>query len=120
MEVGREVRTLLLKLFKEFYRYFDTSTETLNSDGRRLFEELARYLVYEHPELKPLVKKVRREPTLQNLLKLVDHVLGEREYAEELLSTAIYGPYTLTLGQGSGERDTIDSSKSWDPLRDSS
>lgn len=64
----------------------------LNSDGRRLFEEFARMLVYEHPEYKPLVSKARRDPSLENILRVAELVIT-REEARELIDTCLHGPY---------------------------
>lgn len=93
-EFGREVRSLLRKLISGYHRYF--SMDRLNSDGRRLFEEAARMLVYEHPEYKPLVTKARRNPVLDNVMKIASLVLGDE--AEEILITAIQGLYDYTSG----------------------
>jgi len=91
---GREVKNLLRKLITGYFRYF--SMDKLNSDGRKLFEEAARMLVYEHPEYKPLVTKARRDPTLDNVMKIAKLVLGEE--ANHLLITAIQGPYDYISG----------------------
>ncbi len=91
---GREVKNLLRKLITGYFKYF--SMDKLNSDGRRLFEEAARMLVYEHPEYKPLVTKARRDPTLDNVMKIAKLVLGEE--ADHLLITAIQGPYDYIAG----------------------
>lgn len=42
----------------------------LNSDGRRLFESLARLLLEEHPEHRRLVHRARREPTWENIARM--------------------------------------------------
>lgn len=86
---GSDVRSLARKLISGYLMYF--SRDSLNSDGRRLFEEMARTLVYEHPGMKSLVRKARRRPTLANVMKVVERVLGEE--ARELLRGAVEGPY---------------------------
>ncbi len=89
MKFGKDVGFILRKLIKGYMVYF--SRGALNSDGRRLFEEAARMIVYEHPELKPLISKARRNPTLENILKIAERVLGGE--ARVLLASAINGPY---------------------------
>ncbi len=91
---GPEVRSLLKKLLLGYWNYFDRYG-VLNSDGRKLLAELLRYLVYEHPELKSLAKRVRKEPTLDNVAKLARVVLGEE--VEELVKLGIYGPYSYAI-----------------------
>ena len=86
---GPDVRSLARKLIAGYPLYF--ARDSLNSDGRKLFEEMARMLVYEHPELKGLVRRARRRPTLANVMKVVERVLGEE--ARELLKGAVEGPY---------------------------
>jgi len=34
-------------------------------------------LIYEHPELKPMIRRIRRNPTLDNVLKIARVVLGD-------------------------------------------
>ena len=92
---GPEVRSLARKLLLGYRIYFDRFG-ALNSDGRRLLAELCRYLVYEHPEMKEFVKRVRKEPTLENLAKLFSTILGEEE-VRELIDIGIYGLYTDTI-----------------------
>jgi len=91
---GPEVRNLLRKLLLGYYLYFDRFG-VLNSDGRRLLAEALRYLVYEHPELKSLARRVRKDPTLENVSRLARAVLGDE--VEELVRLGIYGPYSYNL-----------------------
>ncbi len=94
MSFGPEVRNLLRKLLLGYRTYFDRFG-ALNSDGRKLLSELTRYLVHEHPEMKPLVQRVRKNPTLENVSKLAREVLGDEE-VENLIKAALYGPYTYS------------------------
>jgi len=91
---GRDVKNLLRKLIKGYFKYF--SMDKLNSDGRKIFEEMARMLIYEHPEYKSLITKARHDPTLDNVMKIARLVLGEE--ANHLLITAIQGPINYTSG----------------------
>jgi len=77
------------KLLEGYVFYF--SHDVLNTEGRKVFEEMARMLLDEHPELKPMVKRVRREPTLKNVMKLARLVLGE--YSEKMPLLSVQGPY---------------------------
>jgi len=47
------------------------SQDILNSEGRKVLELIIRHVLREHPELKKVVWKVRRNPTRENVLKLV-------------------------------------------------
>jgi len=87
---GPDVYRLFRKLVLGYYEYF--SHDLLNSEGRKVFEEAVRMLIYEHPEYKPLITKARRKPTLENVLKVVRLVLGEDE-VKDLLDIAIHGVY---------------------------
>jgi hypothetical protein len=42
----------------------------LNSEGRKVFEKFVRAFLEVYPEHKPMVVRVRRKPTLKNVLKL--------------------------------------------------
>jgi len=88
---GPDVVRLARKLAEGYRAYF--SMDSLNSEGRKLFEEMARMLVEEHPELKQLVTKARRKPTLDNVRKVLDRVLGE-EQVDALIHAASQGPYS--------------------------
>lgn len=50
-------------------------------------------LVEEHPELKQLVTRARRKPTLENVKKILERILGE-EQVDELLEASLQGPYS--------------------------
>lgn len=65
----REAYRLLRKLILEYEEYF--SHDVLNSEGRKVFEKAVKIILREHPELKQLVSRVRRKPTLENILKIV-------------------------------------------------
>ena len=65
----REAYRLLTKLIVEYEEYF--SHDVLNSEGRKVFEKAVKIILREHPELKQLVSRVRRKPTLENILKIV-------------------------------------------------
>lgn len=92
MEFGPDVINLAKKLVLGYREYF--SYDKLNSEGRKVFEEMARMLIDEHPELKPLVRRVRRKPTFDNVSKILRLVLGDE--VNYLLEVAIQGPYTLS------------------------
>ena len=89
--IPKYVRSVLKKLLTERRRYFD-KRELLNSDGRKLLEEALRKLVRYDPGRKRLVRRIRREPSYSELLRLVQHLLGD-ECAEELAGTG-FEPYT--------------------------
>ncbi len=59
---------LFKKLVENYSLYF--SHDVLNSEGRKVFEKFVRAFLEVYPEHKPMVVRVRREPTLKNVLKL--------------------------------------------------
>ncbi len=91
---GPDVVRLARKLAGGYMVYF--SRGVLNSEGRKVFEELARMLIDEHPELKKIVTRARRNPTLENVARVLERVLGEE--VSNLLAGAIEGPYTYSSG----------------------
>ncbi|RLG82421.1 MAG: hypothetical protein DRO40_07730 [Thermoprotei archaeon] len=93
MDFGPDVKNLLKKLLLGYHIYFHN--DVLNSDGRKIFEEALRMLVYEHPELKKTVYKARRNPDLEHVLKIAVMVLGEE--ANRLLKIGVLGVYEYRL-----------------------
>lgn len=89
MKFGPDVVRLARKIASNHLLYF--SYDQLNSEGRKVFEEMARMLVHEHPELKKLVVRARRRPTLDNVMKVLERVLGEEAW--ELVKGSVEGPY---------------------------
>lgn len=87
---GPDVERLARKLVAGYMVYF--SHDLLNSEGRKVFEEMARMLVDEHPELKPIVVKTRKNPTLENVMKIAERILGSE--ARILLRNSVSGPYS--------------------------
>lgn len=90
MKFGKDVEALLRKLLLGYRQYFHS--DVLNSDGRKLFEEILRMIVHEHPELRRSIYRLRRAPTIDSVLKLAKIVLGRRE-AEEVYKIGVYGLY---------------------------
>ena len=89
LRFGPDVYNLFKKLLLGFKLYF--SGDVLNSEGRKVFGEAVRMLVYEHHEYKDLITRVRRNPTLENVMKIARLVLGDE--AEKMLKIGIYGLY---------------------------
>ena len=87
---GRDVKALLKKLLLGKESYF--SKGRLNSEGRKVFEEAARMLIYEHPHYKAIVKRARRTGGLEDVLKIAKLVLGEEESRVLILSSQL-SPY---------------------------
>ncbi|MEM1546020.1 MAG: hypothetical protein QXY40_11345 [Candidatus Methanomethylicia archaeon] len=90
MSYGFDVRNLLRKLLLNYRGYF--SNDVLNSEGRKVFEEMARMLIHEHPEHKPIIQKARRNPSLKNILKIARIVLDED--IEDIIKQVDDEPYT--------------------------
>lgn len=89
MSYGVDVKNLLRKLLTNYRVYF--SNDVLNSEGRKVFEEMARMLIHEHPEHKPTIRKARRNLSLKNILKIARIVLGDD--VEDIVRQADDGPY---------------------------
>ncbi len=89
MKFGPDVKNLMRKLLEGYVFYF--SNDMLNTEGRKIFEEMARMLIDECPELKPMVKRARRNPKLENIMKLAKIILGDE--AEKLPLLSVQGPY---------------------------
>lgn len=64
-----ELCELLEALLGEAWRLFDKN-DCLNSDGRRLFETMARMLLEDHREYRGLVKQARSHPCLEKVLRV--------------------------------------------------
>ncbi len=64
-----EVCQLYHHLLENLHRYMD-KREVLNSDGRRLLHKITKMLLEDAPRLRNLVAKARKNPTLENILKL--------------------------------------------------
>ncbi|MEM1509599.1 MAG: hypothetical protein QW291_01770 [Thermofilaceae archaeon] len=90
LSFGPDVERLARKLVAGYMVYF--SYDLLNSEGRKIFEEMARMLIHEHPELKNIVVKARKNPTLENVMKIAERILGPE--ARILLRNSVNGPYS--------------------------
>lgn len=69
------IKSLLIELLTNIDRYFDKNL-TLNSDGRRLLSKIIYALLSNNFVDKNLVKSVRKEPTIENIIKLATEILG--------------------------------------------
>lgn len=70
--------SLIRKLLTGYGLYF-SKDGTLNSDGRKLLEDILKPTVKRYPHLKQLARKVRRDPTLENVIKLASIYLNDDE-----------------------------------------
>ncbi len=76
--MSTEVDNLIRKLLTRREEFFDKSN-VLNSDGRRLLSKIIRMVLSEYPELRKLASKTRKNPTLENITKLVEEITHVRE-----------------------------------------
>lgn len=81
----KEVKSLLTKLLTN-YRLFFSKDGVLNSEGRKLFENIARTIIREHPERKEMISRVRKKPTIDNIIKVATIYVSEDEVYELLNS----------------------------------
>ncbi len=77
------MRSLLRKLLMNFTTYFSKDC-VLNSDGRKLLEEVARNTIRRYPMFKKVVNKVRKDPSLENVVRLARIYMCEDEINELL------------------------------------
>ncbi len=97
----QHIAGLLEKLLVYNTRYF--SRGYLNSDGRRILEEAIKHILEKHPEKKKLVARVRRNPSLENVLRLAEEFLGEE--AHRILERSRRHPYRYRDEPGAGRLD---------------
>lgn len=76
--MSEEVENLVRKLLTNRGEFFD-KTNTLNSDGRRLLNKIIKLVLSNHPELRRLATKTRKNPTLENVAKLAEEILSTLE-----------------------------------------
>jgi len=81
----KELKSLITKLLTN-YRLFFSKDGVLNSEGRKLFENIARIVLREHPERKEIISKVRKKPTIDNIIKVATIYVDEDEVYELLNS----------------------------------
>ncbi len=82
---GDLMRALLTKI-----REYLSNDGTLNSDGRRLLRDIVREIAKNRRGLMKLARRVRKEPSLENVMKLARELIGGE--ADELLAEALWGP----------------------------
>lgn len=74
---------LLHSLFKELivnrWKYFDD--EYVNSDGRKLLEDIFRIVVEVNPSLRRRIYRVRRDPSFSNIVKIGVELIGFEIYS---------------------------------------
>lgn len=89
--VGGDLRSLMRKLLLHYREYF-SKDGSLNSDGRRILNEFLRILLRQYPEHRSLVRSVRKDPTLENILKLAYIVMDSDEVSDALHLAIYYSP----------------------------
>lgn len=82
-------------------RKYLSNDGTLNSDGRRLLRDIIREIAKNRKSLMGLARKIRKDPSIENFMKLAREIIGEE--ADELLATALWGP-----GEGIAEEPSRD------------
>ena len=64
------IKPLKRELVDHYREYFDN--DVLNSEGRKVFEQIVRICLLNNLSVKKLVDKVRRKPTYDNVLKFLN------------------------------------------------
>jgi len=65
-------RSLLLKLIDGREEYFHD--DYINSDGRKILEEVFKILIYNYPWLRERVRKLRKNPCFDNIVKFYNDI----------------------------------------------
>jgi hypothetical protein len=63
------MRSLFSKLFLNYIEFF-SKDGVLNSDGRRVLEEILRPSVKRYSRLRKIARRVRKDPTLENVMRI--------------------------------------------------
>ncbi len=90
MDWGPDIAPLLEKLLLHVDEYF--SRGRLNTEGRKVFEEAARMIVYEKPYYKPYVARARRSGSEEDVVRVAELVMGAARVRRILLSRQL-APY---------------------------
>ncbi len=80
---------LMRALLRSIRRYI-SNNGTLNSDGRRLLKDIVREIAKNRKELMKIAKKARKDPSLENIMRLAEELLGDE--ANVLFAEALWGP----------------------------
>ncbi len=83
------IRGLLRKLLTSREKFFHKGV--LNSDGRKVLEEIIKHVAATHPEHMEAARRARRDPCLENILRLARLYLGSE--ADEIIASWTRGPY---------------------------
>jgi len=63
-----DLDALYKKLIENSELYF--SNGRMNSEGRKVFEMFARVFLQVFPEHKPMIVRIRKQPTIENFLRV--------------------------------------------------
>ncbi len=78
--MSKEAKKLMTKLLSNKSSFFDKNN-VLNSDGRRLLSKVIKLTLRERPELRGILSKTRKNPTLDNVMRLAEELLGVEDEA---------------------------------------
>jgi len=93
LRLNNWIASLLKELLLGYGKYF-SKYGLLNSDGKRVLNEVARPILETNPQLKPLIRDLRREPTLENLRKLAGFFIDEG-VVDELIREGVILSYSM-------------------------
>lgn len=97
-----EACRVLEALLRGYRGYF--SHGVLNSDGRRLFERMARLLLEANPSLRRLVYRVRRDPTVEMVLRLAEEFYNCNAWLIVAGSLGLHQPYVYRVPTAAGDQ----------------
>jgi len=97
-----EACRILETLLGEYQSYF--SHGVLNSDGRRLFERMARLLLEANPSLRRLVYRVRRDPTVEMVIRLAEEFYSCNAWLIVAESLGLRQPYVYRVLTAAGDQ----------------
>ncbi|BES82719.1 hypothetical protein [Pyrodictium abyssi] len=96
-----EACRILEMLLRGYYSYF--SRDVLNSDGRRLFERMVKLLLDSNPGLRRLIYRVRRDPTIEMILRLAEEFYSCNARLMVAESLGLRQPYAYRLSTAAGD-----------------
>ena len=71
------LKSLVKLLLRNYHEYF--SGDVLNSEGRKVISKIARLIAKDFPEYYYIIRRIRREPTIENVIRLARTILSTKD-----------------------------------------
>ncbi len=89
--ICRDLRYLMTKILYGRELYFDRNYY-LNSEGRKIFIEIARLINKCFPHYRDRMRDLRKNPSIENIAKFAEEL-----YGSEIIEKIFCGPYIYDL-----------------------